>query len=84
MRFHEMEHAIAVRQRIKTDPFACFRAAAETFRADAGRPHGDKWQFLQSTDFLLLYADVEKFCKVRDVLDPKRVFTNAPPDRVLP
>ena len=74
---------IAIHQHIKSDPFAYFRAAEEIFRAYAGRPHWGKWHFLQSTDFLHLYPDLEKFCRVRDVLDPKRVFTNAYLDRVL-
>lgn len=75
---------IAIHQHIKTNPFEYFRAAEEIFRAHGGRPHWGKWHFLQSKDFDGLYPDLEKFCKVRDVLDPKRVFSNAYLDRVLP
>lgn len=80
---HRETGYIAIHQHIKTDPFAYFRAAEEIFRSYAGRPHWGKWHFLQSKDFLQLYPDLEKFCKVRDVLDPMRVFTNAYLDRVL-
>lgn len=75
---------IAIHQHIKTNPFEYFRAAEEIFRAHDGRPHWGKWHFLQSKDFDGLYPDLEKFCKVRDVLDPKRVFSNTYLDRVLP
>ncbi|MDO5753274.1 D-arabinono-1,4-lactone oxidase [Arthrobacter sp.] len=75
---------IAIHQHIKTAPFEYFRAAEEIFRSHAGRPHWGKWHFLQSKDFSALYPDLEKFCKVRDVLDTKRIFSNAYLDRVLP
>ncbi|MGO2541543.1 MAG: D-arabinono-1,4-lactone oxidase [Specibacter sp.] len=75
---------IAIHQHIKSEPFEYFRAAEEIFRSHAGRPHWGKWHFLHSKDFMQLYPDLEKFCKVRDVLDPKRVFRNAYLDRVLP
>ncbi|WP_449374075.1 D-arabinono-1,4-lactone oxidase [Arthrobacter psychrolactophilus] len=75
---------IAIHQHIDTAPFEYFRAAEEIFRAHSGRPHWGKWHFLQSKDFESLYPDLEKFCKVRDVLDPKRVFSNAYLGRVLP
>ncbi|PYI40117.1 FAD-linked oxidoreductase [Arthrobacter psychrolactophilus] len=75
---------IAIHQHINTAPFEYFRAAEEIFRAYSGRPHWGKWHFLQSKDFEGLYPDLEKFCKVRDVLDPKRVFSNAYLGRVLP
>lgn len=45
--------------------------------SNARRPRWGTWHFLQSKDFLALYPDVEKFCNVRDVLDPKKVFQNA-------
>ena len=75
---------IAIHQHIKTAPFEYFRAAEEIFTAHGGRPHWGKWHFLQSKDFTELYPDLEKFCKVRDVLDHTRVFSNAYLDRVLP
>ena len=75
---------IAIHQHIKTAPFEQFKAAEEIFRSHAGRPHWGKWHFLQSKDFAALYPDLEKFRKVRDVLDTKRVFSNAYLDRVLP
>lgn len=74
---------IAIHQHVKTSPLEYFRAAEEIFRAHSGRPHWGKWHFLQSKDFSELYPDLEKFCSVRDVLDPKRVFRNAYLDRVL-
>ncbi len=74
---------IAIHQHIKSEPFEYFKAAEEIFLAHGGRPHWGKWHFLQSKDFLGLYPELEKFCKVRDVLDPKRVFKNAYLDRVL-
>ena len=74
---------IAIHQHVKTEPFEYFKAAEEIFLAHGGRPHWGKWHFLQSKDFLRLYPDLEKFCKVRDVLDPTGVFRNAYLDRVL-
>ncbi|MHA7269477.1 D-arabinono-1,4-lactone oxidase [Arthrobacter sp. HLT1-20] len=74
---------IAIHQHIKTAPFEYFKAAEEIFAAYAGRPHWGKWHFLQSKDFDRLYPELEKFCKVRDVLDPNGVFRNAYLDRVL-
>lgn len=74
---------IAIHQHIKTDPLEYFKAAEDMFRAHGGRPHWGKWHFLQSKDFQALYPDLEKFCKVRDVLDPNGVFRNAYLDRVL-
>lgn len=74
---------IAIHQHVNTQPFEYFKAAEEIFRSHSGRPHWGKWHFLQSNDFTELYPDLGKFCKVRDVLDPKRVFSNAYLDRVL-
>ncbi|MFQ4147914.1 D-arabinono-1,4-lactone oxidase [Arthrobacter sp. LAPM80] len=75
---------IAIHQHIKTAPLEYFKAAEEIFRSHAGRPHWGKWHFLQSKDFAQLYPDLELFCKVRDDLDPRRVFNNAYLARVLP
>ena len=75
---------IAIHQHIKTAPFEYFKAAEEIFLSHGGRPHWGKWHFLQSKDFAALYPDLEKFCRVRDGLDAKRVFSNACLDRVLP
>ncbi len=74
---------VAIHQHVKTAPFEYFHAAEDIFRAHAGRPHWGKWHFLQSEDFMELYPELEKFCMVRDVLDPNRVFRNAYLDRVL-
>lgn len=74
---------IAIHQHIKTAPFEYFKAAEEIFIAHGGRPHWGKWHFLQSKDLDRLYPDLEKFCRVRDVLDHNRVFRNAYLDRVL-
>ncbi|ALV46626.1 FAD-linked oxidoreductase [Arthrobacter alpinus] len=74
---------IAIHQHVNTAPFEYFKAAEEIFRSHGGRPHWGKWHFLQSNDFADLYPDLEKFCRVRDVLDHKRVFSNAYLDRVL-
>lgn len=81
---HRDSGYIAIHQHVKSSPFEYFRAAEEIFRAHSGRPHWGKWHFLQSKDFMELYPDLEKFCSVRDVLDPKKVFRNAYLDRVLP
>lgn len=75
---------IAIHQHIKTAPFEYFKAAEEIFLSHGGRPHWGKWHFLQSKDFAALYPDLEMFCRVRDGLDTKRVFSNAYLDRVLP
>lgn len=75
---------IALHQHIKTAPFEYFMAAEEVFLSYGGRPHWGKWHFLHSEDFAELYPDLEKFCKVRDELDPRRVFRNAYLDRILP
>ncbi|MHA7175122.1 D-arabinono-1,4-lactone oxidase [Arthrobacter sp. Sr24] len=81
---HRETGYIAIHQHVQSSPLEYFRAAEEIFRAHSGRPHWGKWHFLQSKDFLELYPDMEKFCSVRDVLDPKKVFRNAYLDRVLP
>ncbi|WP_343318688.1 D-arabinono-1,4-lactone oxidase [Arthrobacter sp. TMP15] len=75
---------IAIHQHINSEHSEYFQTAEEIFRSYAGRPHWGKWHFLHSKDFSQLYPDLEKFCKVRNVLDPKRVFSNAYLDRVLP
>ncbi len=80
---HRESGYIAIHQHVKTAPLEYFRAAEEIFRAHEGRPHWGKWHFLQSKDFCQLYPDLEKFCIVRDDLDPRRVFRNAYLDRVL-
>lgn len=74
---------IAIHQHVDTAPFEYFKAAEEIFFAHGGRPHWGKWHFLQSKDFSQIYPDLEKFCKVRDVLDPNGVFRNSYLDRVL-
>lgn len=74
---------IAIHQHVKTDAFDYFRAAEEIFRSHGGRPHWGKWHFLQSRDFMQAYPDFEMFGRVRNGVDPERVFRNTYLDRVL-
>ncbi|AJT42482.1 D-arabinono-1,4-lactone oxidase [Psychromicrobium lacuslunae] len=74
---------IAVHQYWRTDPFEFFKAAQEIFVAHQGRPHWGKWHFLQSTELAELYPAMEKFCRLRNSVDPGGVFTNDYLDRVL-
>lgn len=75
---------IAIHQFIKTNPWEYFSAAEKIFKSYGGRPHWGKMHFLQSKDILKLYPELDFFDRVRNGMDPKRVFRNAYLDRVLP
>jgi L-gulono-1,4-lactone dehydrogenase len=75
---------VAIHQFWKTDPFEYFHSAEEIFNDFGGRPHWGKWHFAESTKFEALYPELQKFCIVRESVDPSGVFRNAYLDRVLP
>jgi L-gulonolactone oxidase len=69
--YHRMEH---------TRYFAAFEAIVAEH---AGRPHWGKLHSLDAPRLRTLYPRFEDFLRVRDELDPNRLFTNAHLERVL-
>ena len=53
-----------------------FTAAQDIFRAHGGRPHWGKLHFLGADAFADLYPRFDDFLRVRDELDPDRLFAN--------
>ena len=53
-----------------------FGDAEPIFRANGGRPHWAKRHTLNALDVSILYPLAERFCKVRDAVDPQAKFTN--------
>ena len=74
---------IAVHRYVKDDPEAYFRAAEEIFLAHGGRPHWGKMHYLDAAVFAERYPRFTDFTRVRDTLDPERVFQNPYLARVL-
>jgi FAD-linked oxidoreductase len=74
---------VAVHRYYREDHEPYFRAAEEIFRAHAGRPHWGKIHYLAADDLRDLYPRFDDFTRVRDELDPRRVFANPYLDRVL-
>ncbi|MGG5172246.1 D-arabinono-1,4-lactone oxidase [Pseudarthrobacter sp. J1738] len=75
---------VAVHAYVQTEFTEYFRAAEEIFLAHGGRPHWGKVHFLDYQVLGGLYPSMEKFCSVRDVVDPGHVFNNEYLARVLP
>ncbi len=54
-----------------------FAEAESMFRAHDGRPHWAKRHTLMTKDVHDLYPDAQRFCAVRDRMDPQAKFANA-------
>jgi FAD-linked oxidoreductase len=81
---HERESLyLAFHMNAQTDHTAYFRAIEEVMRAHDGRPHWGKLHTRTAQDLAASYPRFEDFMKVRDQVDPDRVFTNRYLDRVL-
>ena len=74
---------IAVHRYYREDPTEYFTAVEEIFKAHAGRPHWGKMNTRTAEDLAPAYPKFGDFLKVRDRLDPDRVFANAYLERVL-
>ncbi|MBX3088721.1 MAG: FAD-linked oxidoreductase, partial [Cryobacterium sp.] len=60
-----------------------FKAVEAIMRGFDGRPHWGKIHFQDAASLSALYPKFSDFLKVRDRLDPDRVFANPYLDRVL-
>lgn len=81
---HERDNAyVAVHQYYKTDYTRYFASAQSIFTEHEGRPHWGKIHTLGADYFRKRYDRFDDFVRVRDRLDPDRMFTNAYLDRVL-
>jgi FAD-linked oxidoreductase len=74
---------IAVHRYFREDPTEYFTAVEDIFRAHEGRPHWGKMNTRTAADLEPAYPKFGDFLRVRDRLDPDRVFTNDYLDRVL-
>jgi FAD-linked oxidoreductase len=74
---------IAVHRHFREDPTEYFTAVEEIMRAHEGRPHWGKMNTRTAADLAPAYPRFADFLKVRDRLDPDRMFTNDYLDRVL-
>ena len=67
----------------RTDHTAYFTAVEEVLRAHDGRPHWGKLHTRTAADLAPAYPHWTDFARVRDAVDPDRLFTNRHLDRVL-
>ena len=67
----------------QTDHAAYFMAVEKILRAYDGRPHWGKLHTRTADDLAPAYPHWEDFRRVRDQVDPDRLFTNSYLDRVL-
>jgi L-gulono-1,4-lactone dehydrogenase len=74
---------IAVHRYYREDPTEYFTAVEEIMKAHEGRPHWGKMNTRTAADLAPAYPKFADFLKVRDRLDPDRVFSNDYLDRVL-
>ncbi|HMH58517.1 MAG TPA: D-arabinono-1,4-lactone oxidase [Galbitalea sp.] len=74
---------IAVHRYFREDPTEYFAAVEEIMKAHEGRPHWGKMNTRAAADLAPAYPHLADFLKVRDRLDPDRMFTNDYLDRVL-
>jgi FAD-linked oxidoreductase len=74
---------IAVHRYFREDPTEYFTAVEAIMKAHEGRPHWGKMNTRTAADLSPAYPKFGDFLKVRDRLDPDRVFTNDYLDRVL-
>jgi L-gulono-1,4-lactone dehydrogenase len=74
---------VAVHRYFREDPTGYFTAVEEIMKAHEGRPHWGKMNTRTRSDLAPAYPKFGEFLKVRDQLDPDRIFTNDYLDRVL-
>jgi L-gulono-1,4-lactone dehydrogenase len=74
---------IAVHRYFREDPTEYFTAVEDIMKAHEGRPHWGKMNTRTRADLAPAYPKFGEFLKLRDRLDPDRVFTNDYLDRVL-
>jgi FAD/FMN-containing dehydrogenase len=74
---------IGVHRYFREDPTEYFEAVEEIMKSFGGRPHWGKRNTRTAADLAPAYPKFQDFVKVRNRLDPDRVFTNAYLDRVL-
>lgn len=74
---------IAVHRYFREDPTEYFSAVEEIMKSHGGRPHWGKMNNRTAADLAPAYPKFGEFVKVRNRLDPDRIFTNAYLDRVL-
>ncbi|XAS68803.1 D-arabinono-1,4-lactone oxidase [Micrococcaceae bacterium Sec5.7] len=74
---------IAIHSHVAAPFLEYFREAQEIFRSHIGRPHWGKWHFMDYSMFSEVYPELEKFCSLRDVVDPTLVFQNTYLDQIL-
>jgi FAD-linked oxidoreductase len=74
---------IAVHRYFREDPTEYFAAVEDIMKAHGGRPHWGKMNGRTAADLAPVYPKFNEFVKVRNRLDPDRLFTNAYLDRVL-
>jgi L-gulono-1,4-lactone dehydrogenase len=67
----------------RTDHTAYFRGVEQVMCAHGGRPHWGKLHTRTAEDLAAVYPRFEEFAKLRERVDPDRVFTNHYLDRVL-
>ncbi|MGC5167287.1 D-arabinono-1,4-lactone oxidase [Luteimicrobium sp. DT211] len=67
---------VAIHRYFREDFRPYFTAAQDIFRAHGGRPHWGKLHFLGADDLAELYPRFGDFVRVRDELDPDRLFAN--------
>lgn len=67
----------------RTDHSAYFGEVEKILRWYGGRPHWGKLHTLREADLARLYPHWDDFHRVRDEIDPDRMFTNGYLDRVL-
>lgn len=74
---------IAVHRYYREDPTEYFAAVEEIMKAHGGRPHWGKMNTRTAADLAPAYPRFNDFLKVRNRLDPDRLFANPYLDRVL-
>jgi len=74
---------VAIHRYFREDFHRYFTAAQDIFRAHGGRPHWGKLHFLGADDLAELYPRFGDFVRVRDELDPDRLFANPHLTQVL-
>ena len=74
---------IAVHRYFREDPTEYFTAVEEIMKAHEGRPHWGKMNTRTAADLAPAYPRFGDFLRVRNRLDPDRMFTNDYLDRVL-
>jgi FAD-linked oxidoreductase len=74
---------IAVHRYFREDPTEYFTAVEAIMKERGGRPHWGKMNFRTAADLAPAYPRFADFQKLRNRLDPQRIFANTYLDRVL-